>query len=90
MSSAIKYPNDRTNPAGAIPVYISSSPKAMPIQVLAGPIDRNSGPIPVYFVAGPGTAPIGNDQGNPNNAIPVVISDVANAMPVWDVGVAPL
>jgi hypothetical protein len=84
MSSAIRYPNDRTNPAGAIPVYLSSSPKAIPIQVFSGAATPNSGPIPIRIVAGPGTPPIGNDQSNDNNAIPVYESTAANAMPVWD------
>ena len=89
MPSAIRYSNDRTNPAGAIPVFLSSSPKAMPIQIFAGPTGVYSGPIPVYFASGAGTPPFGTDQGNPNNAVPVVVSGAANAMPVWDTAPSP-
>jgi hypothetical protein len=83
MPSAVKYPNDRTNPAGAIPVYIVAGPggKAIPVNFLDGPVSSNSGPIPVNVVAGPGTPPFGSDQGNPNNAIPVY--EDGNGMPVW-------
>jgi hypothetical protein len=91
MPSSVKYPNDRTNPAGAIPVYIVSGPggKAIPVNFLAGPVSPNSGPIPVYVTGGAGTPPFGTDQGNPNNAIPVYISGAPNAMPVWDTAPAP-
>jgi len=89
MPSAIRYPNDRTNPAGAIPVFLSSSPKAMPITIESGPTGVYSGPIPVYFAAGAGTPPFGTDQGNANNAVPVVISGAPNAMPVWDTAPGP-
>jgi hypothetical protein len=87
------YPNDRNNPAGAIPVYIVAGPggKAIPVNFLAGGATggSNSGPIPVYVVAGAGAPPFGSDQGNPNNAIPVYISGAPNAMPVWDTAPAP-
>jgi hypothetical protein len=85
MPYAVKYPNDRTNPAGAIPVFLSADPKAIPIQIFAGATGRNFGPVPVRIVAGPGTSPFGNDQSVNNNAIPVYESTAANAMPVWSV-----
>ena len=100
MPSAIKYPNDRRNPEGAIPVYIVAAPvkppwpnnrgnsaAAIPIIFGAQPVSPNVGPIPVRVVAGAGTAPFGSDQGIDNNAIPVYESTAANAMPV--VNVAP-
>jgi hypothetical protein len=91
MSSAIRYPNDRTNPAGAIPVYFSSGPKAIPIKTFSSSAGRNFGPIPVRVVAGPGSPPIGSDQGDDNNVIPVFESTASNAMPVWDAApVAPI
>jgi hypothetical protein len=87
------YPNDRNNPAGAIPVYLVGGPggKAIPVNFVAGGATGGpaSGPIPVYVTAGPGTPPFGTDQGNPNNAIPVYISGAPNAMPVWDTAPAP-
>lgn len=84
------YPNARNNPAGAIPVYMApSNPKAMPIIIMAGATGPASGPIPIRIVAGP-TGPGGTDQGVDANAIPVVESGAANAMPVWVAGgVAP-
>jgi hypothetical protein len=89
--NAIMYPNDRTNPAGAIPVYVVAGPVggAIPVNFMAGAGSPASGPIPVYVTGGPGTPPIGSDQGNPNNAVPVYISGAPNAMPVWDVAPAP-
>jgi hypothetical protein len=81
----MSYPNARNNPDGAIPVFLSTSPNAMPIVMSVAVPTDDSGPIPVYFVA-PGTPPFGSDQGNPNNAVPVVVSAVYNAMPVWDIG----
>jgi hypothetical protein len=81
---AIRWPNARNNPDGAIPVFLSSDPKAIPIQVFSGPAGPNFGPIPVRIVAGAGTPPFGNDQSNDNNAIPVYESTAANAMPVWE------
>jgi hypothetical protein len=83
------YPNDRTNPAGAIPVYIVAGPggKAIPVNFLSGPSGPNFGPIPVNIVAGPGTPPFGNDQGNPNNAIPVY--EAGDGIPVWAATGAP-
>jgi hypothetical protein len=87
------YPNDRNNPAGAIPVYLVGGPggKAIPVNFIAGGATGGpaSGPIPVYVTAGPGIPPFGTDQGNPNNAIPVYISGAPNAMPVWDTAPAP-
>jgi hypothetical protein len=93
MASAVKYPNDRTNPAGAIPVFLVPAPTpgppwpnqrtngAIPVNFVPVGTSPNSGPIPVNVVAGLGTPPFGNDQGNPNNAIPVY--EDANGMPVW-------
>ena len=78
------YPNDRTNPAGAIPVYLSVAPNAMPIVMSIEPVTPIAGAIPVYFASGIGTPPIGNDQGISNNAIPVVLSESSKAMPVWE------
>jgi hypothetical protein len=101
MPSAVKYPNDRTNPVGAIPVFLVSTPNpgppwpnqrtngAIPVNFVPVGTSPNSGPIPVVVVAGVGTPPFGNDQGNSNNAIPVYISGEANAMPVWDTAPAP-
>jgi hypothetical protein len=84
------YPNARNNPAGAIPVYLSSSPKAMPVVMGVQPTTPNAGAIPVYFVSAPtGSPPFPNDQGNANSAIPVIVSAAANAMPVWDTAPAP-
>ena len=89
--NAIMYPNDRTNAAGAIPVYVVAGPGggAIPVNFMAGAGSPASGPVPVYVTGGPGTPPIGSDQGNPNNAIPVYISGAGDAMPVWDVAPAP-
>jgi hypothetical protein len=82
--SAIQYPNDRTNPAGAIPVYIEAGPvgKAIPVVFEAPPTTPNAGPIPVRVVAAPGTLH-GSDQGIDANAIPVYASVSPKAMPVW-------
>lgn len=76
------YPNARNNAAGAIPVYLSSSPKAMPIVISTEPANAYSGAIPVRMVAAP-SGPGGTDQGVDANAIPVVESTAPNAMPVW-------
>ena len=82
------YPNARNNPAGAIPVYLSSSPKAMPIVLSSAPTTPAAGAIPVRIVAAP-SGPGGTDQGVDANAIPVVESTASNAMPVYNVGAAP-
>lgn len=82
------YPNARNNPAGAIPVFLSSSPKAMPIVLSSAPTVPNAGAIPVRIVAAP-SGPGGTDQGVDANAIPVVESASPKAMPVWNVGSAP-
>ena len=80
------YPNDRTNPAGAIPVYYGAAPpagKAIPIIVMPGAIGVAHGPIPVRVVAAPVNPPYPNDQGNDASAIPVYDSVAPHAMPVW-------
>lgn len=83
----MSYPNDRTNPAGAIPVYYGVAPpggKAVPIVIIAGPGSPISGPIPVRIVAAPPVGPpFPNDQGNDASAQPVYQSAAPNAMPVW-------
>lgn len=89
MGSVVNYPNDRTNPEGAIPVFIVGGPVggAIPINIFAGPVGVNSGPVPIRVVAGPGLAG-GSDQGIDANAIPVYESAAPNAMPVWNVAPA--
>jgi hypothetical protein len=79
------YPNSRDNPAGALPVYLSASPKAMLITMGAQPTVPDAGAIPVRFVTAPTNPPYPNDQGNDTSAIPVVVSASLKAIPVWDV-----
>jgi hypothetical protein len=86
------YPNSRTDLAGAIPVYIVSTPPIGPpfpnkqnnggIPVLFGTNDGFA--IPVRIVAGTGPGPTWpNDQGLDSGAIPVYNSPIG--MPVWSV-----
>jgi hypothetical protein len=89
-----RYPNDRTDPAGAIPVYIVAAPTQPPypsnqdggaIPVIFGPVGGiNAGPVPVRILAAGGGPPWPSDQGQDAGAIPVFNSTAANAMPVWD------
>lgn len=85
-SIVTNYPNARSNPAGSIPVYLSSDPKAVPIVMSAEPPTDATGPIPVRFVAAPAPGSTSTDQGSDAGALPVVISSAPNAMPVWDIG----
>jgi hypothetical protein len=92
---AIKYPNDRTNRAGAIPVYIVATPPvgppwpnkqnngAIPVSFGTAPTTPNSGAIPVRIVTNTGPGPEWpSDQGQDDGAIPVYNSPAG--MPVWD------
>lgn len=84
------YPNDRSNPAGAIPIYLVAGPGggAIPVNFLAGATGVASGPIPVRVVAGPGTAH-GSDQSIDANAVPAY--EDGSGMPVWlAAGIPPL
>lgn len=78
--SQYNYPNARNNAGGAIPVYMSAGPKAMPIRIVAA-TGIAFGPIPVRVVAGPGHP--SSNQGSDAGAIPVVVSASPKAMPVW-------
>lgn len=91
------YPNDRRNPAGAIPVYMVAAPApgppwpskqnngAIPVIFGAAPTKANAGAIPVRVVAGTGPGPKWpSDQGQNAGAIPVYNSVSPKAMPVWD------
>jgi hypothetical protein len=95
---AIKYPNDRRDPAGAIPVYMVAAPPpgppwpnkqnngAIPVSFGAAPITPNAGAIPVRIIA-TGSPPDAagewpSDQGQDAGAIPVYNSPAG--MPVWD------
>jgi hypothetical protein len=95
MVAAIKYPNDRTNPAGAIPVYMVVTPPpgppwpnkqnngAIPVNFVSVGTSAASGPIPVRIVANTGPGPEWpSDQGQDDGAIPVYNSPAG--MPVWD------
>jgi hypothetical protein len=95
MVAAIKYPNDRTNPAGAIPVYMVATPPpgppwpnkqnngAIPVNFISVGTSAASGPIPVRIVANTGPGPEWpSDQGQDAGAIPVYNSPAG--MPVWD------
>jgi hypothetical protein len=87
--NAIAYPNDRSNPNAAIPVYIVAGPigKAIPVNFLVGaPVGPDFGPFPVRVALAGGGG--GTDQGVDANAIPVYLSTSANAMPVWDIAPA--
>ncbi|HSY77768.1 MAG TPA: hypothetical protein VK890_12960, partial [Bacteroidia bacterium] len=95
------YPNDRTNAAGAMPVYVVPPPVpgppwpnkqntgGIPVNFTTAPTSPNSGAIPVRVVTGTGSGPSWpSDQGQDAGAIPVY-NDPAG-MPVWDAGgVAP-
>jgi hypothetical protein len=93
------YPNDRRNPAGAIPVYMVATPPVGP----PWPNKQNNGGIPVNFVpvgnaAANGPIPVRvvatggapdaegrwpNDQAIVSGAIPVYNSPAG--MPVWSI-----
>jgi hypothetical protein len=93
--ATIKYPNDRTDRNGSIPVYMVATPApgppwpskqnngAIPVAFGAAPISPNAGAIPVRIVAGTGPGPEWpNDQGQDAGAIPVYNSPAG--IPVWD------
>jgi hypothetical protein len=83
------YPNDRMNPAGAIPVYIVAQPTggfnpsppnaqnnaqgAIPVNIVAAPTVPYAGAIPVRVVAAPGIGP----------TWPSDQGQDAGAIPVW-------
>jgi hypothetical protein len=95
------YPNDRTNAAGAMPVYVIPPPVpgppwpnkqntgGIPVNFTTAPTSPNVGAIPVRVVTGTGAGPSWpSDQGQDAGAIPVY-NDPAG-MPVWDAsGVLP-
>jgi hypothetical protein len=93
------YPNDRRNPAGAIPVYIVAVPPvgppwpnkqntgAIPVLFTTAPIVADSGAIPVRVIA-TGSPPDAegrwpSDQNQSAGAIPVYNSPIG--IPVWQV-----
>jgi hypothetical protein len=98
------YPNDRRNPAGAIPIYIVPTPTpgppwpnkqdtgAIPINMVAAPTTAGSGAIPVYIATGPNLPDAQgrwpNDQAISEGAIPCYNSPIG--MPVWDAGAPPV
>jgi hypothetical protein len=96
MVSSIRYPTDRTNPGGAIPVYICPTPPlipnppnnkdlpagAVPVSFVAAGNSLDSGPIPVRTTTNPGPPfPWPSDQGQNRAAIPVYDSPIG--VQVW-------
>jgi hypothetical protein len=96
MPNPIKFPSDRTNPAGAIPIYLVAPPAirggtaqnnpggAIPIFITVAPTNPNSGAIPVRIVAATGPGPKwSNDQSNDLAACPAF--EDPTGIPVWEV-----
>jgi hypothetical protein len=77
---------DRSNPAGAIPVYIVAAP---PFSSSNPSMNSNAlAAMPVYFVAQPTQAPgYPNGQGSAQGAIPVrVVANPPTGLPSWEIG----
>lgn len=94
-----RYPNDRTDRAGAIPVYIVGTPPttdrppneqnnpfgAIPVNIVAVGSSPNSGPIPIRIVAGPGQPVDGKWPSNQvDNRAAIPVFNSPIGMPVWD------
>ena len=96
MPNPIKFPSDRMNPAGAIPIYLVAPPAvfggtaqnnaagAIPIFMTVAPLTPNSGAIPVRIVVGPSPGPKwSSDQSNDAAACPAYEDPLG--IPVWSV-----